>query len=52
MKSTVELYWSTNAWTLPLTAPLSGPGGLTVTDEVPVAFRVSWRPGIALVTTF
>ena len=51
MKSTVELYWSTNAWILPLTAPLSGAGAPTVTEVVPVAFSVSCRPGTALWTT-
>src|SRR4051794_24768278 len=50
-KSTVELYWSTNACSFFWTASWSGPGGVTETDVVPVALNVSCRPGIADLTT-
>src|SRR4051795_12549932 len=56
MKSSVELYWSTNALTLAVTLLVSGPGATTVTangpETVVTPLSVIDAPGIASATTF
>ena len=54
MNESVELYWSTNPWTVVLIASVSALGVPTTTETDPVvtAFRVSVTPTSPSVTTF